>query len=123
MFSRPKKSLAIPVSGREPTFEEVAGIVSLTVRFNMSVCVLCLNQPVLDRWLNWSEKQSKSIILLDILDDNRATLPDWKAFLHDQTYDLTVLAGVKTEVQAERLSVSYVDALVKAIPSGLVMVV
>jgi hypothetical protein len=123
MFSRSKKSLAVPVNGRVPSFEEVTGIIKLAVGFDLSVCVLCLNQPVLERWIDWSEEQTEPITLLDILNNNQATLSDWKDFLRNQSYDLTVLAGVKTELEAKRLSAGYVEALVKAVPSGLVMVI
>ena len=42
------KSLAVPIPGKQPTFEEAAAIALTSVRVcNQSVCVLCLTQELL----------------------------------------------------------------------------
>ena len=117
------KSLAIPAPGRKPTFEEVANIalVSATVG-NQSVCVMCLTQEVLERWTCRLGEFPAPITLLDVLNTNRATLNDWKAFLSSQTYDITVLHGIQSEFRAKRMSVGYVKALINAVPLGLVVI-
>lgn len=68
------------------------------------------------------EDLSHPVTLLDVLDTTRATLEDWQTGLSAQTCDITVLHGVQSELSANRISASYVTALVHAIPSGLVVV-
>jgi hypothetical protein len=87
-----------------------------------SVCVLCLTQELLERWMRELEQLSAPITLLDVLNTNRATLADWKEMLGSHAYDVTVLHGACAELRAGRLSVGYVKVLVDAVPSGLVMV-
>jgi hypothetical protein len=65
---------------------------------------------------------SHPVTLLDVLDTTWATLDDWQTGLSAQTCDITVLHGVQSELSANRISASYVTALVHAIPSGLVVV-
>jgi hypothetical protein len=57
-----------------------------------------------------------------VLDSNRATLRDWQRYLRSQPNDLTILHGACAELQASRLSVSYVAALVDAVPRGVIVV-
>lgn len=117
------KTLAVPSPGREPNFEEVAGIALMGAAIcGQSVCVLCLTQQILERWTCYLEESSMPVTLLDVLNTNRATLADWTKFLSGQTYDITVLHGVQSELRADHLSVCYVTALVDAVPSGLVVV-
>ena len=122
MPDRSPKTLVIPGQGKRPTFEEVARVVLTGARCDLSVCVICLSPDTLVRWMAWLETLPGSVTLLDALNTNRATLKDWQTFLQNQTFDLTVLAGVEAELQARRLSVGYVKALVEAAPAGLVMV-
>lgn len=117
------KYLAIPTPDKRPVFEEVAGIALASAMVcNQSVCVLCLTQELLERWMCHLEKLSTPITLLDVVNTNRATLADWQELLSSNAYDVTVLHGTCQELQANRLSVSYVKALVDAAPSGLVIV-
>jgi hypothetical protein len=87
-----------------------------------SVCVLCLTQELLERWMCQLEDLPAPITLLDVVDTNRATLADWKELLSRDTHDVTVLHGAYPEIKAKRLSVGYVKALVDAVPSGLVII-
>lgn len=117
------KSLAIPAPGSRPRFEQVAAIALMAAEIcGQSVCVLCLTQETLQRWICRLEKFSAPVTLLDVLNTNRATLADWKTLLSQQSYDVTILHGVHYELQADRLSVGYVKELVDAVPSGLVVV-
>jgi hypothetical protein len=118
------KSLAIPAPGRRPTFYEVANIALVSAAvWDQSVCVMCLTQEVLERWLCRLGEFPAPVALLEVLNTNRATLNDWEAFLSSQTYDITVLHGVQSELRAKRLSCGYVRALIDAVPSGLVVMV
>jgi hypothetical protein len=117
------KSLAIPTPGSRPRFEHVAAIALMAAEIcGQSVCVLCLTQETLQKWICRLEKDSAQVTLLDVLNTNRATLADWKTLLRQQAYDVTILHGVHHELQADRLSVGYVKELVDAVPSGLVVV-
>ena len=118
----PTKVLAIPTSGKQPAFDEVVDIALTGAFCGLSVCVMCLTEEMLDRWRSRLEDLSHPIILLDVLNTNRATLEDWQAFLNAQTHDVTALHGAQSELNANWISVSYVTALVDAIPSGLVVV-
>jgi hypothetical protein len=100
----------------------VAGIALTAALCNLSVCVLCLTQGMLERWMRRLDEFSAPITLLDVLNTNPATLADWEAFLSGGSYDVVVLHGAQVELQANRLSVGYVKALVDAVPSGLVIV-
>jgi hypothetical protein len=122
MYLSSTKSLAIPAPGKQPTFDEVTSIVLTGACFGLSVCVMCLTQEMLERWMGRLQAHPKSVTLLDVLNTNRATLADWKAFLGSQPHDITVLSGVQSELQAGQLSVGYLKALVEAVPAGLVMV-
>jgi hypothetical protein len=117
------KSLAIPTPGIQPSFEEVATIAAMSATFcGQSVCVLCLTQEILERWMCQLAGHSASITLLDVLSTSRATLKDWTELLGSHDYDITVLHGACSELRARRISVGYVKALIDAVPSGLVMV-
>jgi hypothetical protein len=122
LHSPQTKSLAIPAPGRKPNFDDVAGIALTAALCNLSVCVLCLTQGMLGCWMRRLGDFSVPITLLDVLNTNRATLADWEVFLSGGSYDVIVLHGARVELQADRLSVGYVKALVDAVPSGLVMV-
>jgi len=117
------KSLAVPAPGKQPSFEEVAGIaIASAMVCNQSVCVLCLTQQLLERWMQELEELAVPITLLDVVNTNRATLADWKELLSGNAYNVTVLHGTYRELRANRLSVGYVKALVDAVSSGLVIV-
>ena len=117
------KSLAIPTPGIEPSFQEVATIAVMGATFcGQSVCVLCLTQEFLERWMCQLAGHAASITLLDVLNTNRATLRDWTELLGSHDYDITVLHGACSELRARRISVGYIRALIDAVPSGLVMV-
>ncbi len=118
----PSKTLIVPARGKHPTFDEVTGIALTGALCGLSVCVLCLTQEMLERWMRRLDECSVPITLLDVLNTNRATLTDWQALLTSQPYDVTVLHGVQSELQANRLSVGYVKSLVDAVPSGMVIV-
>ena len=118
-----QKSLAVPAPGTSPTFDDVADIALTTAFFEQSVCVMCLTQELLERWMFKLDAFDASVALLDMLDANRATLSDWETYLSGQSYDIVVLHGVRAELQTGCLSVSYVKSLMDAIPSGLVMLV
>ena len=117
------KSLAIPASGIQPSFQEVATIAVMGVTVcGQSVCVLCLTQELLERWMCHLAGHAASITLLDVLSTNRATLRDWTELLGSHNYDITVLHGACSELRAGRISVGYVKALIDAVPSGLVVI-
>lgn len=116
-----QKSLFFPAPGRRPTFDSVADIVLTGTRFNLSGCVLCLTQEMLDRWQAQLENGPASVTLLDVLNSNQATLEDWQAFLGNHPHDITVFSGALSELEAGRLSAEYLYALVEAVPSGLVI--
>ncbi len=118
----PTKVLAIPTSGKQSAFDEVVDIALTGAFCGLSVCVMCLTEEMLERWSSRLEDLSHPVTLLDVLDTNRAILEDWQTFLSAQTRDITVLHGVQSELSANRISASYVTALVDAIPSGLVVV-
>ena len=119
----PPKSLAVPAPGKQPAFEEVAHIVLTGALCGLSVCIMCLTQEMLERWMHQLHDCPHRFTLLDVLNTNRATLADWKALLRRQSYDVTVLHGVRSEVRARRVAVGYVKGLVDAVSSGLVVVV
>ncbi len=116
------KQLAIPASGKQPTFEEVANIVTVGALCELSVCVMCLSGEMLDYWLERLAHFPRRVTVLDVLNTNRATLKDWQSFLSQQHYDITVLHGAQAELQAGQLAPAYVTRLVEAVPAGLVMV-
>ena len=83
------KSLAVPAPGRKPTFDEVANIALVSAaNCDQSVCVICLSQEVLECWMCRLLEFPAPVTRLDMLNTNRATLNDWKAFLSNQTYAL-----------------------------------
>ena len=118
----PGRHLAIPRLGRTHTFEEIASVARVNALCGYRVCVLCLNEEAHTRWLSHLEEWSTPITLLDVLDSNRATLRDWQRYLRSQPNDLTILHGACAELQASRLSVAYVAALVDAVPRGVIVV-
>lgn len=118
----PTKVLAIPTSGKQPTFDEVVDIALTGAFCGLSVCVMCLTEEMLERWGSRREDFFHPVTLLDVQNANRATLEDWQTFLSAQTHDITVLHGVRSELSANRVSATYVTVLVDAIPSGLVVV-
>jgi hypothetical protein len=111
LHSPQTKSLAIPAPGRKPNFDDVAGIALTAALCNLSVCVLCLTQGMLGCWMRRLGDFSVPISYSSV-----------ECRLSGGSYDVIVLHGARVELQADRLSVGYVKALVDAVPSGLVMV-
>ncbi|GAB4538451.1 MAG: hypothetical protein Kow0063_26280 [Anaerolineae bacterium] len=117
------KSLAIPAPGKRPGFDQVAAIALMgAITCSQSVCVLCLTQELLERWLRRLEELPAPVTLLDVTGNNRATLKDWQELLGHHACDVTILHGACDELRVNRLSVGYVRALVEAVPSGLVVI-
>lgn len=119
---QPGRHLAIPIPGRTHTFEEIARVARVNALCGCTVCVLCLNEEIYATWLCWTEEWPASLTLLDVLDSNRATLRDWQRYLRSQPHNMTILHGACAELQAGRVAVSYVAALVDAVPSGIIVV-
>ncbi len=117
----PEKMLALPRSGKVHTFNDIANLVWVNVLWHKSVAVLCLTQEILNLWQEWLERFPAELPSLEVFDLDSAALSDWQFFLSRQSYDLTVLHGVYTELAADRLSVGYVKALVDAAPAGVVV--
>lgn len=115
----PTKVLAIPTSGKQSAFDEVVDIALTGAFCGLSVCVMCLTEEMLERWRSRLEDLSHPVTLLDVLNTNRATIGDWQTSLSAQTHGTTALHGMQSELSANRISASYVTALVDAIPSGL----
>ncbi len=82
---------------------------------------MCFSQEVLDKWVGYSHPALAGILLLDVLDCNRATLNDWKHMLRAHRLDLLVLHGATNELQSKRLAVRYVTALVDAAAADMVV--
>ncbi len=118
-----QKSLVVPAPGTSPTFDDVADIALTAAFLEQAVCVICLTQEFLAQWMLKLNAFDAPIASLDTFDANRSTLADWEIFLSGQSYDVVVLHGVRAELQARRLSVSYVKSLMDAIPSGMVILV
>jgi hypothetical protein len=117
----PGKSLALPTTGHPPTFDQLVEIILAAITCRFSVGVLCLTETALADWSNWPGRLTPSLATFDVLDLNQASLADWQSFLSSQSYDLTVLHGVCTELQASVLSTGYVTALVDAAPAGTII--
>ena len=115
------KRLAIPASGECPDFGTVVRLALNCALLGMQVCVMCFSQEVLDKWAGYSHPALSGIMLLDVLDCNRATLSDWKQLLRAHRLDLLVLHGATAELQSKRLAVRYVTALVDAASADMVV--
>lgn len=123
MQSNSKKMLAFPASSRAAQpFERISNIVLTGAYCGLSVCVLCFSGELLAQWQQQLAADSP-VILLDLLNSNRATLADWKGYLRDQHYDLVVLHGVQSEMKKQQLSAGYVKLLTDAVSSGLIIMV
>ncbi len=119
----PEKVLAFPRPGQMHTFDDIANLVWMNILWHKSAAILYLTHEILDLWLNWLERFPTELPTLDVLDLNHATLSDWQAFLGCQSYDMTVLHGVCTELAADRLSARYLAGLVDAVPGWVVVLV
>lgn len=123
-FKKPPLSgrmLALPVAGKVPSFTNIAGIVKMGLLYNQQVCIFCLTEKGLARWLEWVERLPAPP-QPELLNANHATLPDWVGYLNRHRFDLVVLSNAWAELQAGRLAVGYLNTLIRAIPAGLVMV-
>ncbi len=80
-----------------------------------------LTQESLDLWAGWLERFPTNLPALVVLDINQATLADWQAFLCCQSYDITLLHGAYVELQANRLPIPYVTALVNVTPDSVIV--
>jgi hypothetical protein len=123
LSTSPAKKLVLPRSNKLPTFDDMANLVWVSTLWDMSVGILCLTQESLDLWTGWLERFPAGLPLLAVLDVNQATLEDWQAFLRRQSYDITLLYGAYAELQASRLSVPYINALVNTAPDGFIVLV
>ena len=58
---------------------------------------------------------------LQIEDLNQATLAEWRRAFGQQPADMTVLAGFHAARRREEISAEYANALVDAVPEGLIV--
>ncbi len=119
MRNRLKKSLAVVNPDRQPTFEEVADVVQMGVRCDLSVCVLCWSDALRERWQREFDENSR--LTLDVLDSDQTTMTEWKNLFSNHAYDLTVLHGIHSAYENDQLSNGYARALFEAIPQGTVV--
>ena len=64
------KSIAFSAEGNPPQLEDVANVVTVALAFDMSVCIICFTQEMLDHWLLTLDHNSaeSDLTLLDVLD-------------------------------------------------------
>jgi len=121
------KTLASAGENNKPLFESAVMATTTALICDLSVQVFCFSRDQLTRWQQvfaTAETGNAPQVELrpQIHDLNRATLAEWQATLARQSSDLTVLAGFHTAQCRREISGAYVDALVEAVPSGLVVV-
>jgi hypothetical protein len=120
------KTLASAGNDCKPVFESAVMAATTALICDLSVQILCLTHDQLTRWhqvfdLTEAENASLNDLCPQIHDLNRATLAEWKAALGRQSADLTVLAGFHAAKRKQEISAAYAIALVKAVPSGMVV--
>ena len=120
------KTLASAGDNCKPLFESAVMAATTALICDLSVQILCLSHDQLTRWHQVFDLAEAESIPLDdqrpqIHDLNRATLTEWKAALGQQRADLTVLAGFHAAKRRQEVSAAYANALVKAVPSGMVV--
>ena len=121
------KSLASAGNHSKPLFESAVMAATTALICDLSVQVYCLSRDQLTRWQQVFADVEASDFLQNELrpqihDLNRATLAEWKTTLARQDADLTVLAGFHTAQRRQEISAAYANALVEAVPSGMVVV-
>jgi hypothetical protein len=110
----------MPAGDEEVSFVAVASMAMMGVFCDLSVCVLCLRQDLLE---SWQQKLSKlPSDRFDVHDLNRRTLSEWETFLAEREPDVTMFHGFHDEVRVRQLSADYLSALVDAVPAGTVIV-
>ncbi len=120
------KTLASAGENNKPLFESAVMAATTALICDLSVQVICLSREQLNRWqevfdLAEAEEFPVPEQRPKIHDLNRATLSEWKATLGQQRADLTVLAGFHAAKRRSEISAAYANALVNAVPSGMVV--
>ena len=121
MFTSNAKSIA--ASKSPPQLDDVGNVVTVALCFEMHVCVFCFTEQMLEHWRLTSEEYAgeSEMTRLSVLDSNRMTLAEWKAYLQNKTHDLTILSGAHSQIQTGQLSKRYIEQLIGAVPTGIVM--
>ena len=115
------KSLAVAKTDAEPSFDHVARAAATALICDMSVQVLCLTDEQLQRWRRHFSHASVASANLQIRDLNRATLAEWRTAVGQCRPDMTVLAGFHAARHRQEISAEYANALIDAVPAGLVV--
>jgi hypothetical protein len=119
-------TLATAGENSKPLFESAVLAATTALVCDLSVQVICLSGDQLHRWQAVFDLAETGNLSLQeqrpqIHDLNRATLSEWKTTLGEGHADLTVLAGFHTAQRRHEISASYANALVQAVPSGMVV--
>lgn len=117
MKSRRKKLFTVADKNRRLSFEEVVNIVKVGVRFDLAVGVLCWSRSLQTHW----QSQVEQMPLLEVMDVNKATLPEWRTYLANHPYDILIFHGAQRAQQAGQLSAKYAERLVDSVPVGLLV--
>ncbi|MBN1219250.1 MAG: hypothetical protein JXM69_10010 [Anaerolineae bacterium] len=114
---RHRKLFVVANQNQRLSFEEVVNIVKVSVRFNLVVGVLCWTQTLQTYW----QTQTTQMPLVEVMDVNKATLPEWQTYLSSHPYDVLIFHGAQMAQQAGQLSLEYAESLVSAVPVGLMV--
>ena len=117
MKSKRKKLFTVADKDRRLSFEEVVNIVKMGARFDLAIGVLCWTRSLQTHW----QTQAEQMPLLEVMDINNATLPEWQAHLSDHPYDILIFHGAQRAQQVGQLSAKYAEGLVDCVPAGLLV--
>lgn len=117
-MKQPNKTIAIPALGQQPAFQEIAEIMQVGAACDLSICILGLTPDIAAQWQAavqiWPTKVVPHLLEADIV-----TLTEWQTLHRTTPYDITLLHGL----EAEHISATYIEALLHAIPAGMVVII
>lgn len=115
------RQIAVPAPGRLPSFQEMFDIAVIGALHGQRVVVICMTRAISDDWQLWLARMGMPLPELEVLDARAACRIRWESFFSSRSYDMVIVHGVRGAFGADTATPTYVEQMVNAVPTGLIV--
>ncbi|MGC8780234.1 MAG: hypothetical protein ACP5UQ_05135 [Anaerolineae bacterium] len=113
--------IAVPEDGRAPGFDNIYAVAVASALLDQSVLVICLTDELLADWRRRLQERGRPLDGLTLVDGRFGWSANWRAFFQHRSYDITVMHGIHTALQEQRIPRPYAIRLVDAVSKGVIV--